>query len=342
MISGQFWDMDFSKECKKLILDKFNYTCVNCNEKFQKDDLLRLHRIDKFIKNLDEVDNLVIICKKCQRLFSSYYDNPKKRESLSQKINLKFLVLHDERFLIKTKTNKLKIPNFEGNHKFDIKNGSLRSIIILDTNILLPKIFADMIVNDKSITGKSNKVKEIIDKLTNEKNMLVFTPTVIDEVVKLWTSKSDSFMYQKTFYKVKHKELKNKIKKRIEHLFSKYSSTRYFPELIITEKNIKEIKSFYELFKTELESITKQKIENLPEEIKERKISYRIEGYMPEQSDFKLLAECMYIRQNLPDGFNRVILFSEDKDFTNFKNEIERFLFVNVCSTKDFIDFKEV
>ena len=231
----------------------------------------------------------------------------------------------------------INISKFEGNQKFVIRGEKDRAVIVLDTNIVLPKIFSDIMIDNRTIFGNNEKIKDILDKLTNETNMILLTPTVINEVMKLWESQFDNKVYKKTFHKIKYRDLKPIYKKRIEKLINKYSSTRYFSELKITERNLNEIKSIYELYKDRLEAITAKKIFDLPEEVKISKLSHRLDGYMPEESDINLLAECMFIRQNLPDGFNRVILFTEDKDFTEFKSEVNTFLFVTIGSFDDIL-----
>jgi len=317
-------------DLKLKLSKKFDYTCQNCKKRFsEKSDSLRIHRIDNSL-DYDE-KNLTLVCKRCKKLFSRYNNRPNKRESIKDKIDMDLIKLNPKpkkkQILFKIKdTSKISLMGLN-------KKGEFKSIFILDTNIILYKIYGDLEVNGKKIwrdDANFRLVKDKLDKITNEGNLIIITPVVVDEINKLWESKFDEMVYNKKFYGVRLKEIKKAIKKRIEKLIDKYAYNHYFQEIVITEKNVDAILSVYSMFEEDLRKITEKKVFNLPEDIKERKLSYRLNGYMPEQSDIDLLAECMYIRQNLEGNFNKVKLFTFDSDFTHFIDPIRKLLFVEV------------
>lgn len=204
---------------------------------------------------------------------------------------------------------------------------------VLDTNIVLKKIFYDMNINGRVIWNHEKSVvlaKEEIDKITNSGDILIITPTVVKEVAKLWKAVFDHTVYRKHFEDVQYSDVKHFIKKRMSYLLEKYSYSKYFPNLEISERNTREIKSVYGLVEDKVKLITDIKLRGLPPAVRESKLSHREKGLMPEESDIAILAECMYMRQNLPEGFVGVKLFTCDKDFTYFPDEIRTFLFVEI------------
>ncbi len=329
--------MVIQNDLKSYFLEKTQMICQNCNKKIEDLQNLILHRKDIFKDSSER--NCCLVCRSCKKKLDTYYSNPEKRDKLENKINVDMIVLHDNLLREKSKDKKInkikiKIEHYNAQDKFLINDEKDHAIVILDTNIVFQKIFSQLVIDSRIINTKIYEpVKQIFDSITNNEQMVLITPTVVDEINRIWIAMCDDFYYHK---KIKKSKLRTCVKKKIEILIKKYSALRYFPDLLIQDKDKKEIIEMYNYFDEKIEAITNKKIQNLPSEVASRKLFHRNGGLQPESSDVDILCECKFMRRNVPDSFNKVILYSDDTDFTCFKHEISSLLHIEVRNTKDY------
>ncbi len=99
--------------------------------------------------------------------------------------------------------------------------------------------------------------------------------------------------------------------------------TKYKQDVVVDEGALDKVRKFYLPFVFHTKKITEWKIRNKSENESTRIIGKRDGGLMPEESDMKLLAECISLYNSRVKGINQISLLSDDTDFKEFRDEIK-------------------
>lgn len=193
------------------------------------------------------------------------------------------------------------------------------SLILLDANIVI----MHMLNNIKELKQYSN-LKIDLKSLGNKNNTFKITPSVRDEI-KSFIKFELSIIKQKKI--LNYEDMKIKLNKKYEKTIRKYL---YKNELKIPEEIMKKIKKFYSKYLNNLEQIILQKIKKEKISKKLRKIAQR-ESLFPENGDLQLLGEALLIQKQ---ENKKIIIASNDKDFTRFAKEIKKEFKIEVYDGK--------
>ena len=197
------------------------------------------------------------------------------------------------------------------------------SLILLDTNICIYRTLA--FVEPKIYAREDlDKVKNKIDNLTNNnfKCKCIISNLVISEL------KSDNILYWEVnkfcvtkLHMKPYEGLKmlQQVKKSMEKFILKYSiDSDLFEKIKGYDSNSRAIEQFYLKFPYKLYKLTQMKISGLNPKQKQIKINQRPQN-LPEEADRKLLGQAIEIDKI---HNSEVYIFSNDRDFTEFVEEI--------------------
>ena len=232
--------------------------------------------------------------------------------------------IHDNRTIKRVKEMLDKNESYITiNTKSKIDFYDFKEIVICDSNILVFKVFYDLkgilnILGDDRCERAFDKFRKIAGN-----NHISLTGTVIRQISMVWPSLFDAYSREMS------KDDKEKIKEQIKNRINKYK--RYYDikkitevPLLIKEHEFKKIEYFYGKFPDRLKTITERKIRGLDEADKLKKLWARNDGKLPERSDMYILAQAVKLNSLCINGVNRVAIFSDDNDFCEFSNEIEK------------------
>lgn len=105
---------------------------------------------------------------------------------------------------------------------------------------------------------------------------------------------------------------------------------KYKQDVVIDEGALDKVRKFYLPFVFHTKKITEWKIKNKSENETTKIIGRRDGGLMPEESDMKLLAECISLYNSRVKGVNQISLLSDDTDFKEFRDEIKSMFDIKV------------
>lgn len=197
------------------------------------------------------------------------------------------------------------------------------SFIFLDTNICIYRTLA-YVEPRIYLREELDCVVKKIDIFTNNnfKCQVLISNLVISELRNqsiLFKEINDFCLNKLHLKRYEALSIFNKSKKSITKFLLKYGIKKDLLQKIKNyPNNLKEVNKFYLQFPNELKNLTNKKISNLKQYDKQRKISQRPNNF-PEENDRKLLSQAIEL---LKFHDSEVYIFSNDGDFTNFKEEI--------------------
>ena len=209
--------------------------------------------------------------------------------------------------------------------------------IILDTNICVYRTLAYIqprIINRDEL----EKVTEKIDLLTNNNfsSVIIISDTIVQELKNdeiLFWEISNFFIKKLHHKKGSYQTLQafSKAKKSILKFIEKYKLKGEIKENFISSITLGDIDKFYLKYPKKLAQITQRKLSYLrPSQQEKKKIERR--DNLPEINDRLLLLESIKINRG---NRNDVYIFSNDKDFTEFKKEIKEKFDINILEIND-------
>lgn len=204
-----------------------------------------------------------------------------------------------------------------------------KELVICDSNILVFKVFYDLngimnILGDERCEKAFCKFQQITSN-----GYIALTDTIMRQISFVWPSLFDAYLGGIGV------EDKEKIKEQIENRINKYK--RYYgiskiitSPLLTTQEDLNKIEDFYRKFPDRLKAITERKISGLNEVDKVKKLMARNNGVLPERSDMYILAQALKLNNSCINGINRIAIFSDDSDFCEFSDEIEKELNIKI------------
>jgi len=212
----------------------------------------------------------------------------------------------------------------------------------LDTNICIYRTLAYI---EPRILRREDleKVTEKIDTLTNNKLSckIIITDTIYSELKDndiLFEEISDYCTNKLHYNRYKSLIIFEQAKKSINKFLIKYCLDQELKSFLKKKNlNLKEIDKFYLAFPDRLKKITQKKLNHLRPFQKNKKLSQRPKN-LPEKNDRILLSEAIELNKNTD---NDVYIFSNDSDFTEFWDEINKKFTINILKIDDGINIED-
>lgn len=205
------------------------------------------------------------------------------------------------------------------------------SFILLDTNICIYRTLA-LIQPPIYLRGELDKVIEKIDTLSNNnlKCKIIISELIASELKNesILFSEVSKFCIEKLHVQGYNLLIIfNQAKKSMEKFILKYQmESDLCEEIKGYSANLINIDEFYLAFPSRLHELTQLKLNNLSPRQKQIKLNQRPQN-LPEATDRKLLGQAVEIKKIYD---LEVYLFSNDRDFTDFSEEITAQLGVNI------------
>ena len=206
------------------------------------------------------------------------------------------------------------------------------SYLICDSNICVYRTLAN--IEPKIYDELIHKVKDRIARHTNDYNAeIVVTKTVKSEIMD---ENEETYILPKIIRdfcveRLKYKpydynilKLQKQATKSLRKFTDKNRIEKKLPCFQAKHKYINIIKNFYLNHPDILEKITEEKVRKAKKPKEKRR---QRPDNLPEKGDLKLLSECIEIKESREEP---VALFSQDSDYTNFKEKIREEFEINI------------
>lgn len=194
--------------------------------------------------------------------------------------------------------------------------------VVCDSNIWLLKMRHDLNIKDDSrceaAFNEFKRFEESGDKICILK--------VVESEVKNQASKlfKDAGQEDAT--------LGERIEEQVAKLKGKYDINRLIKTPLDFSDELNSVTDFYKTLRNKVLKVTEKKLKPFLGEEKIKKLGLRAGGSLPEHYDLIILAQCLKLNDSLIKGVSRIVLFTDDADFSEFTREIKEQLNIQICS----------
>jgi hypothetical protein len=269
-------------------------------DRYESENLL-FHLVKIFQKNQDYI--------RITKCYLKLYKVTKKKENLGKAEEC--LQKFEEKLTVKEKSINREF--LETKFKINLKR---KELVICDTNVFVHKVFYNSPEYQK-YDSRSKRHFDILVKnfdCLKKSHMIVATNTVKEQLKIVCIGLFNELH-------INNEKEKSRLIERLERYIKKY-----YQDVIFDDEKLKMISTFYLRFSDRIKSISDKKIQRKSFRAAKQILHKRSQGYLPEETDIKLLAECISFNEMSIEGVNQISLFSDDADFRDFKKEIkERF-----------------
>lgn len=190
---------------------------------------------------------------------------------------------------------------------------SRKELVICDTNVFVHKGF----YGTRGYERLDKNLKRRVELIVNKFNSLSNT----QRIGATNTAREQLRPVCKRLFRILNVE-DEKEREIVMERAKKYIQ-KYKQDVVLDEGALDKVRKFYLPFVFHTKKITEWKIKNKSENESTKIIGKRDGGLMPEESDMKLLAECISLYNSHVKGINQISLLSDDLDFKEFRDEIK-------------------